>query len=639
MIGLRPRRRPRPRSRSRPQPCWSRSGAFFFLLTVAAHAVSGAGGAAGLSGQEPQDTAVVPPLARDTVESDTLEADTLLPPPRLPRLDAPGPTGWEAGVWQWDRGDLLMLPDLSLLDLLERVPGITPVRAAITGQAEAPAIFGATAGGIRYVVDGFALDPLSAPTFDPSRFPLLALERVRVERRINGAVVRIHTMSPSEPRPHSIIQAATGDVGINLFRGIFLAPRVLGGPLTLGFERLAADAGGGSNHTTGWLKWSFVRDSAGVQLAYRQGLMDRTGIGDGFRGERRDWSVRARARRWGIGGELYAGATTVEDDDGTLVVREGTPQVGVRLQRALTAPLPVEARAAVRFRDHPRLPATEGELQLGAAPLPWLRGGVDAVRGWWPEGGATGHASVHARVGPLLGFSVFGEAEVGGTPASRILAPVDSLVVAPIREGDRLGVSFDAWGVHLGGAALRIRADTVTGFGLTFDPTAPQFAGGEATGVEALASLPTGLAPLRLEGWYVGMEAPASWLYVPDHHWKAALVYHHLPLPSGNLEIYTRAEHVYRGRMSAPCGDPLGCADSADGDPDGRVTVGPYRATNLELSIRVVTVRAFLRWSNVFHRLLQQDLPFGHPREFTDPAFRSLPGQTIVYGVKWEFWN
>ncbi|HUE77248.1 MAG TPA: hypothetical protein VMM83_04840 [Longimicrobiales bacterium] len=599
-----------------------------------------ASGVEALRAQEP-DSAAPPPVARDTLEADTLDADTLPPPPALPALDAVGPTGWEVGVWEWDRRDLLMLPDLSLLDLLERVPGVTPVRAAIIGQAEAPAIFGATAGAVRYVVDGFALDPLSAPTVDPSRFPLLALARVRVERRINGAVVRIETLSPSESRPHSIVEAATGDVGINLFRGTFLAPRVLGGPLALGFERLASGAGGGSNHTTGWLTWTFVRDSAGVQVSYRQGEMDRTGIGDGFLGKRRDWAVRARARRWGTSGEAYVGATTVEDDDGTIVVREGTPQLGVRLQRAFTAPVPVEARAAVRLRDHPRLPSTEGEVELRVAPFSWLEAGADAVRGWWPHGGPTGHASVHARLGTLVGFSVFGEAEVGGTPAARIMAPLDSVVVAPARAGERLGVSFDAWGLHLGAAALRIRADTVTGFGLTFDPTAPQFPGGEATGLEALASIPTGFEPLRLEAWYVGLDAPESWLYTPDHHWKAALVYHHLPLPSGNLEIYARAGHTFRGRMTTPCGSPLDCTEGVDepGGADGRVSVGAYRATNLELTIRVVTVRAFVRWENVFHRLFQQDLPFGYPAAPGDPSRISFPGQHIVYGVKWEFWN
>jgi hypothetical protein len=60
----------------------------------------------------------------------------------------------------------------------------------------------------------------------------------------------------------------------------------------------------------------------------------------------------------------------------------------------------------------------------------------------------------------------------------------------------------------------------------------------------------------------------------------------------------------------------------------GLARVDAVRATDLELTIRVVTVRAFVRWQNIFHRLFQEDLPG-----------RWHPGQHIFYGVKWEFWN
>jgi hypothetical protein len=56
--------------------------------------------------------------------------------------------------------------------------------------------------------------------------------------------------------------------------------------------------------------------------------------------------------------------------------------------------------------------------------------------------------------------------------------------------------------------------------------------------------------------------------------------------------------------------------------------VAAYRATNLEVSIRVLTVRAFIRWDNLLNRPFQQDVP----------GF-NLPGQHVLYGVKWEFWN
>jgi hypothetical protein len=346
--------------------------------------------------------------------------------------------------------------------------------------------------------------------------------------------------------------------------------------------------------------------------------MERGGVGEGQLGLRRDWALRARKAVGPHVGEMYAGATTLEDE-GDLVIREGTPQAGVRLRSTLAAPVPVEAAAALRFRSHPRLPAREAEVALRTAPLAWLALEGELMRGWWDDAGASGRWAGSARVGPVLGLSafgsVFGSAPGAGGAALRVRRAADSLSFALDRDGSRVGVQFAAWGGSLGVAALRIRADTVTGFGLPFDSAAGRFSGGAATGLEASVSLPTGWDPLRLEAWYVGMEPDVAWPYLPDDHWRAALVYHHLPLPSGNLELYARVEHLFRGRMAVPGATAL-------------AETGAYRATNLELTIRVLTVRAFLRWDNLFHRRFQQDV-LGF----------ELPGQHVFYGVKWEFTN
>lgn len=586
----------------------------------------------------PADTVGVPPLTLpggirageveggDIVPSDTVEA----PPPSLPWLPLPGPATAARGVWEWDRDALRRLPDLSLLHLLERLPGVVPVRADVANQVEAASIFGATAGAIRYVVDGFELDPLAGATLDPSRLPLLGLERVRVERRLTGATVHLETLSPTEPQPRTIIEAGAGDYDVQLFRGVFLAPSVLGGPLALGFERLAADGaiGGTSNHVAGWMKWSWVRDSAGVQVEYRQGSMDRAGVRDGLSGVRRDWVVRARAARGPVTGEVYAGASRVEDERGEALVREGTPHGGLRLHTALDGPVPMVVRTALRLRDHPRLPFGELELGVRAAPLSLVAVEAEAVRGWWHEGPGTGRWTTRAQVGPVEGLLLFSEI-FGGDPlpgagwSVRSPSPAGDSPLQVRRAGVRAGAELRLGRASLLAAGLRTRADVVPGFGLAFEPSFPRVAGGVASGLEVVARLPTGLDPLTLDGWYVGMDAPPDWLYLPSHHWRTGLNYHHLPLPSGNLELAGRLEHVFRGRMAVP-----GVVAAGNASPFTLTEVGGYRATNFQLGIRVLTVQAFLRWENILHRQRQQDLV-----EF----FR--PGQHVLYGVKWEFLN
>jgi hypothetical protein len=645
VTGLAINERPRPRS--------LRSGAFFLAVAALGLLLTAplGGGPCGsvLAAQEP-DSVPQPlepeapdtlprPLVGDSVRQDTVPEDTLgPPPPQLPAMDPMGPASFARGVWEWDRSALRRLPALSLLGLLERLPGVVPVRVDIVNQPEGAAVFGATAAGIRYVVDGFEIDPLTGPTFDPSRMPLLALESVRVERRLTGVTVRMRTMSPDHPRPRSIIEAGTGDYDVNLFRGIVLAPGVLGGPVAVGFERLGGDGyltGGNSNHVGGWLKWTWVRDGAGVQIEYRQSDMDRAGLGEGLVGARRDWVVRGRASRGAVKGEVYAGASSVEDDQGDGVHRESTPQGGVRFQADLDAPFPVEARAAARFRSHPRLPRQEVELGLRAAPFRLLAVEGEIAQGWM-DAGDQGRWTARAQAGPLLGVTVFGEL-FGGEPLAgdgvsfRLPAAVDSLSLAVTRDGARAGAELAWGGLTLAGATVRASSSPVSSIGIRSEPRFGQWPEQEATGVEAMARIPTGWAPLWLEGWYVRMDAP-GWLYVPEDHFRASVVYHHMPLPSGNLELYARVEHVFRGGMAVPA--PLGDdgtdtgADPEPVDQAGFAAVTSYRATNLELMIRVVTVRAFIRWENARHRLGQEDLP-GFP----------LPGQRIMYGVKWDFLN
>ena len=444
---------------------------------------------------------------------------------------------------------------------------------------------------------------------------------------MTGATVRIETLTPDDGRTKSVIEAATGDYGVNLFRGIFLPPRVFGGPLGLGFERLSVNGftPGVSNQTVSWLKWTWARDASGIQVEYRQRTLDREGVGEGVLGSRAEWAVRARRAVGVLTAEAYAGASTVEDEvggEGGPLLREGVPQGGVRVAARLPGPVPVRLNTAFRFRGHPRLPAQELELEAEAEPLPWLAVGGSAVQGWWSRADPTGRWSARGALGPFLGVRAFGEVFRGGPllgAGPEVAHPgPDTTAFRVSRDGVRAGLHVGVGELALGAAMLRATADRVSGLGLPMEDQWVVLEGGEARGLEVNATIPTGVEPLSLQGWYVGMDAP-GWLYTPDHHWRAGLVYHHRPLPSGNLEIFARLEHLYRGPMNVP---------GAGEDAGATVVSDAYRATNLELTIRVVTVRAFLRWENLFHRLRQTDLP----------AYE-LPGQHILWGVKWEFWN
>src|SRR5690606_15762545 len=68
---------------------------------------------------------------------------------------------------------------------------------------------------------------------------------------------------------YSRVEAGIGEPDANMFRGLFMAPHVIVGPVALGIERIDTDGLGGSepaNIFTGWGKWSWTNERRGVQL-------------------------------------------------------------------------------------------------------------------------------------------------------------------------------------------------------------------------------------------------------------------------------------------------------------------------------------------------------------------------------------
>ncbi|MFW6201899.1 MAG: hypothetical protein ACOC8B_04930, partial [Gemmatimonadota bacterium] len=185
------------------------------------------------------------------------------------------------------------------------------------------------------------------------------------------------------------------------------------------------------------------------------------------------------------------------------------------------------------------------------------------------------------------------------------------------REALRAGLRFDRGRFGLGVAGVALDVDSVRTLGLPYEGTARWLPGGGVRGIEADLRLPLFWDPLALEASYTGWLRGEAWPYLPERAVRAALAFHDLPLESGNLEIIARLEGHHRGPVLMP--EPAG---------DGMVRVPQRTLFDFYLQIRVLTVRAFARWENFFHRTDVLDAP-GRP----------FPGQRFIYGVKWEFWN
>jgi hypothetical protein len=333
------------------------------------------------------------------------------------------------------------------------------------------------------------------------------------------------------------------------------------------------------------------------------------------------------------------GASAIEDEYADTTITPRGRQGGVR---AAYNTANFWSSATLRARDNLLLPRVEADIAAGVQLLDAIRLSGDLVHADWGAGQHGRSWGARAEATPILGLRPFVEWSTGtrGIPGLRdktgipvlterdqqirdllALEGRDDVGLAALTERDafRAGAEFAWRGLRLGAAWNSIRADSIADFGLPFDRTGAFYPGGTVQGVELTGRIPLHTKPFWLEGWYTRWAGNTPWVYLPGQSWRAALVYHDTPLPSGNLEVDARLEYSHRDGMLVPT--------IADGIA-GATAVPGLSSIDFYLQIRVLDLRAFIRWNNITHQLYQHDLPG-----------RFFPGQRTFYGIKWSFWN
>lgn len=556
-------------------------------------------------------------------------------------LPEPVPAGFAEAVWVWERDDLLRSTALSLGGLLEQVPGLARLRAGYFGLPETVTGAGAAGGDVRVYLDGYALDPAASATIDLSRIDLVNLERVRVERRGGRIRIELTTLAWVRDEPHTVVEGATGDMDTEALAGAFRAPRFLFGPISGSLSRLTSDGVTGAEpaeRTGGWLKWGWLRPDYGVHVEYRQVGTRRGGelplLGEGSRS---DVILRARAAPtdWLVG-EVYAGRSSAEEQFLDTLDVDAT-QLGGRVALDLSF---MDASGALRLRQGDALgPAFEMEGTARSWVLPYLTVGGGARFEHWERGASFVDLDASVVAGPLFGASVFAQVSHGERGVPFLYSP-GGRVRATGRSTLRAGAEWGIAGWRLGAAALRLEGSGVAPPalpGLQAPPTttALLYPGFGLEGFEATAAVPLYLLDgLALEASYTwlrdagpgeafGREYGGLSVLQPLEQARGGILYHGLPLGHDQLEVFARVESEYRGGFFA-----LAAAGDPDRVPGAPVLIDATHRYNLDLQVRVLSVRAFVHFGNVLHELDQQDVP-GRP----------LPGQHAYFGVKWELQN
>jgi hypothetical protein len=649
------------RSRSRRGAGWS------LKVPLLLCALLGLPGAA--AAQEPPDTIRADTLRADSLRADSLGVDTLgVGDPsgldargdsvsadtifyNLPRMDAAGPSGWDQGVWSWDRDEILASGAVSLADLFADVPGVIAMLSGDYGTPVALTAFGVGGGRVRIFRDGFEVLPLEGGVADLARIGLGGISLVRLERSLGELVIHMEGLEYEDGRPYSMVEAGTGDLNTNLFRGTFANPTALGGSVALALERADSRGARGDeagNVTGTWLRYQLHRgDGAGLALDYRRMASESAGEVYASPVTRSDVTVRGRASLApGVNAEAYWGSSshTVEDEAPRYALEGGSrSQVGARasLERG-----GFFAQGAYRRFGGDDLPSGRLDLSVGA-DVPQV-GGFSARldRASW-DGTSTQARGVRGWTRPVLGLSVFGSWESGrqgartfpllGTPEPDTLAstdPVaDSLEIAldpSFRVTERTTTRYGArWAwrdVALAGARLRIDADSLLPLGFEPDRGEPALAGGIREGWEVWGRLPMPLHGLRLEGSLQQWDEP--WSYLPRRTYTGAFVFHDTYFPTGNLELWWTLG--VRGHDAMSVRQVVGEELNDEGEVVGPelASVPFYQNWYARLQLRIVTVRIFIGWENFAIRRDLQNLPG-----------RLLPATRAVYGLRWTLWN
>lgn len=581
----------------------------------------------------------------DTLRTPPVRRDSIQPPITRGEL----PVGVTAGPSYRFRGDTVLATGaLTVLDLLERVPGLSGFRSGFIASIQTAAYNG-DFRRVRLFRDGVELDPVDArggAILDLIDLPLWQAEDVSVEPTAGEVRVHVRTRTVRNRTPQTRVDILTGDDETNLYRAFYGKRFGNGGLIQVTAQQYGTGSrnrrtGGGGDATNpvirlGWANRRGVSVDAFVarlnrqrnvtvdatspstevlpfQEARRDETYLRVGLGDPEQGF---WAQAiANTLRYRNGDANRTAAFAAADTtDSTRALRDTSL---FRAQYLLAGGV---NRWGVRFSGTGRVRVYDGRTDVA----PQLRASYDRRRlNVWALAERAGVDSsrrldVTARVAPLnwVAFVVAGSqtnSEAASAPGARRVARAEAAV--------RIG---DAW--LAGGRVVR-------GSGVFLPPlfysqgTTPETLVRPAAYTEGRANGTIGSLRGRvykdLQADVNGVVWDGAGAFRPKYQGRAELrllTNWRSRFPSGEFGANIAVFDEYRSEMFAPFRAP---GDTTD-------TVRRAAASN-QLGAQV----EFRLQSAVITFQIRNAL--GRRFEYV-PGLRA-PGAISVYGVRWEFGN
>jgi hypothetical protein len=576
----------------------------------------------GAAQDPPRDTVSVPrdttPPAADTIRTqpDTvIRRDTVKAP--LARAELPL-TVDAAGRYHWTRDELFVGGGLTLMELLERIPGATAFRS---GWVAAPAHVTWLGGGgrVRIFYDGIEIEPFDDDTgglLDLAEVQLWTLEEVLVERGADELRVHLRSWRVERTSTASRTDVFTGDEDTNFYRGLLGRRFAHGEAVQAGFQQYGttgAPSGGGDELSLiarlGWAGKRASIDGFGIRARRQRNLQER---GDGYAIPRINYIRRDAYGRIGIGDPERGGwaqmvlasqAFTRERIDpprdsarDTLEVNRSRGQLVGAIGWSSSA-----FRASLTSRTY----GDDGLQSIVArVGLNHRLGGIAALAEW-RDGDSTSLGEVSARFSPFSFLSLTAVAALRRAPSD---LDMDDVMSARGEVGVRIG---DLW---FTGGAVTLDSIHVTP-PVIFDST---FISNDEGRTRALFGGVRGRVWKAVHADVFAFRWERQGAYRPQMQVRSEVYVRTRWLkkfPSGQFGALISVRHDYRDGISFPR------------------STGPLIALSsheLNSLVEIRLVDAVLFW--------RQRYSIGQRGNELVPGY-GLPRQTTLYGVRWDFWN
>lgn len=215
------------------------------------------------------DSLATPPVRRDSIQPPIVRAE-------LPDGVVIGPN------YRWRGDSVLATGALTLLDLLERVPGLTGFRSGYVASAQTAAYLG-DFRRVRVFRDGVELDPVdprNGGILDLADVPIWQAEELAIEPTAGEVRVHIRTRAPRNRTPQTRVDVLTGDDETTYYRAFYGKRFGNGALLQINGEQLGTGSrnqriGGGGESTNalvrlGWAGRGLSADVMFTRLSRRR---------------------------------------------------------------------------------------------------------------------------------------------------------------------------------------------------------------------------------------------------------------------------------------------------------------------------------------------------------------------------------